>query len=307
MKHAVRPLGLVVLVAAVIWIAALSAQAAPIWEFKFNETGTSCANTGAGSPAPGIDNTRKGYYTAFADLHGADGGGVSGAAGDRAIDFSGLTTHGGVFPGYTYAPEVAIDNSLCGPIATPTTMTLSGWINAAEALPTNAYGPRIYLMGMQGYPKGWRVMLQTVETGKNMLALYAGNGSADAWYYFDITPVMASTDTNKWFDWAFTYDGTQTTNNLKLYMGTKTDAMQLVGTMNSGLGTLASGGNGFALNDNGNGGPGTFKGLQDNLRIDSAVLSMGELEAQRQADAVPEPATLSLLFMGALALMKRRS
>jgi hypothetical protein len=49
-----------------------------------------------------------------------------------------------------------------------------------------------------------------------------------------------------------------------------------------------------------------FTGYQDDIRIFQGILSVNEMEAVRQGDLVPEPATLSLLAVSGLAMLRRR-
>src|SRR5205085_5209175 len=62
----------------------------PIFEYRFNETGTSAASTGL-DPSPLTFQNSSGVIS---DLHSAAGLGVSGQVGDRAFDNTASTAMG---------------------------------------------------------------------------------------------------------------------------------------------------------------------------------------------------------------------
>jgi hypothetical protein len=124
------------------------------------------------------------------------------------------------------------------------------------------------------------------------------------------TPYAWWNATNQWNFLAWTVDLTQTTNNANFYWRTATAG---------GMGTTAHSINvpaGALTTQNG-----TFRfgenvgGLVDNIRVygsktdTSGILSMDDLNALHAADLaaeVPEPATLALLVVGSISLIRRK-
>ncbi len=257
-------------------------SAATLWEFKFNETGTSPANTGTGSPAPALV-TQRDFYGALADLHGADGSGVSRQPGDRALDLSGITTNGGIYAGKSFPPLMNVAYSNCTPIQNLTTLSLSGWFNAQATITTNQGVAR--LMSFNNYLVGFSVEFYTTNIATNQIKVLFDAAPA---LYFDVTAIMTCGDTNTWYFWAVTYDGTLSANNAKLYMGTPgLTVVQVGAARTANCGTLESTTTApFSLNSEN--GSGTLKGLQDNVRVDNVVLSLAELDARRIADAAAD-------------------
>jgi hypothetical protein len=279
---------------ALIAVAGLSAAlagrcpASTLWEFKFNETGASPANSGAGSPAPALV-TKQAFYGSISDLHGADGSGVSGLAGDRAMDLSGIATNGGMFAGKSAWPQINVANTNCTPIQDLTAFTLSGWFNARAPITRGTYRGDAKLMTFFHYSSaaggnlGFGVEFSTPDAAKNQMKVVLDAATL----FFDVTPIMDFGDTNRWYFWAVAYDGALGSGNARLYMGTPATAVAQVGaaqTANSGaMGTTTTD---FSLN--GGNGSGTLKGFQDNVRVDNVVLSQAELESRRIADAWPD-------------------
>lgn len=259
--------------------------AATVWEFKFNETGTAPANTGTGNPTPALV-TRQAFYGSASDLHGADASGVSGQAGDRALDLSGITTNGGVYPGMTFNPQINVAVANCTPIQNLTTLTLSGWFNARAPIATGTYKGEAKLMTFSHYSGGnlgFGVEFSTTDSAKNQLKVVLDAASL----YFDVTPAMTFTDINKWYFWAVTYDGTLGANNTKVYMGTPGASVAQMGVaQTANYGALETTTTDFSLN--GGNGSGTIKGLQDNVRVDNVVMDLAQLEARRVMDAAAD-------------------
>ena len=186
------------LIAAVGWliVAAGTGAAATLWEFKFNETGTSPANTGTGSPAPALV-TKQAFYGSNDDLHGVDGSGVKGRAGDRALDLTGIATNGGVFAGKSSWPQISVANTNCTPVQNLTTLTLSGWFNAQAPISKATYrgdGKLITFFHYSGSNRGFGVELSTTDAAKNEIKAVLDAATL----YFDVTPIMNFGDTNKW-------------------------------------------------------------------------------------------------------------
>jgi hypothetical protein len=272
--------------AGVLTLLAGTGVASTLWEFKFNETGLAPANTGTGSLAP-VLITRRAFSWPFRyDLHGADGSGVSGLAGDRALNLSGINTNGGLYTGHTAGPQLNVAYTNCTAIQNLTTLTLSGWFNALYPIEIATYSGNAKLMSfyqwssLNGGNNGFGVQISTTIATKNQIYVILDKASL----YFDVTAIMGFNDTNKWYFWAATYDGTLSSNNAKLYMGTPGSAVIQVGaaqTANSG--SLETNTSDFSLN--GGSGSGTIKGFQDNVRVDNVVMSLAELETRRILDA----------------------
>jgi hypothetical protein len=273
-----------VLVTAIALLTVLSgtATAAPLWEFKFNETGTSPANTGTGSPAPALV-TKQAWYGSTDDLHGADGSGVSRQTGDRALDLSGISTNGGMFPSKSFPPQINVANASCTPIQNLTTLTLSGWFNAQAPITKGTYKHDARLITFNTYQIGCGVEFSTTDIAKNQIAVVLDAATL----YFDVTAIMNFSDTNKWYFWAVTYDGTLGANNAKFYMGSTGSTLVQVGaTQSANVGAMETTTANFSLN--GDNGAGTLKGIQDNVRVDNVVMSLAELEIRRVTDAAAD-------------------
>ena len=279
--QSIRALGAM---AGLLVLTALPGVAATLWEFKFNETGVSPANTGTASPAPALV-CRQAFYGTTADLHGSDGSGVSGKSGDRSLDLSALSTNGGVFSGKSYGPQISVANSNCTAVQGLTTLTLSGWYNALASITRGTYKGDAKLITFYNYSGGnlgYSVEFSSNDATKNELKV----GLDGITLYFDITAVMNFDDTNKWYFWAVTYDGTLGASNVKLYLGTRSSAVAQVGAaQTANVGVLDPTTTDFSLNAAN--GAGTLKGFQDNVRVDNVVISLADLETRRVMDAAP--------------------
>ena len=284
--------------AGVLTLLAGTGVASTLWEFKFNETWPAAANTGTGSPAPTLITRRAYSWPVSYDLHGADGSGVSGLGGDRALDLSGINTNGGLYTGHTARPQLSVANTNCTAIQNLTTLTLSGWFNALHPIEKATYSGNSKLMSFYQWSSanngnnGFGVQIATTIATKNQIYVILDKANL----YFDLTGIMDFNDTNKWYFWAVTYDGTLTANNAKLYMGTPGSAVVQVGAaQTANYGTLESNTTDFVLS--GGSGYGTIKGFQDNVRVDNVVLSLAELEARRVMDVA---ANIALYGRGTL-------
>jgi hypothetical protein len=308
-------------VSAGAWLAASCAVAVagptPVWEFKFDDaaSGVRAINTGS-------DPNAANAYLTMKDASGATGnfrvsGGVSGRPGDMA--FSSATTglaHFAVVPGAN-----------AGGIGGFNKVTVSGWYKATQPVPITPNYVRIFLIGNRNEPnwdEGMVVDFNPQNLGYNQLGFEVndyynrfGEGGGDGY----AGPV--TNDTNVWHFWAITYDGTQTANNVKVYMGTTSASTAMVGTAAS-ITYVPLPGLGPSTNPTGiikNTGPGAdfvlsansensynngFIGLQDDIRVYNSVLTLSDIESIRVGDVAPEPASLSLLGLGGIALMLRR-
>ena len=260
--------------------------AVTVWEFKFNETGTTTANTGTDPTAPSLTIWDGVSYHHPGDLHGVDGSGVGGLPGDRCLDFAAITnTHGGKI--YPYSPpQTYIANSNLGAVISLTTMTHSCWVKLdTPLLASAAYANTARIADLDyanaggGFGFHWTFGVTAVTTQN--LVKYAIDGTSSS---FDINSYFPQTATNKWFFLALTYDGNLSTNNVKLYLGTRTTSMVLIGTQTANQGGLNATNVGFSAFGAANGQT-DLDGWGDNYRIDDAVLSLAQLDARRAADA----------------------
>ena len=268
-------------VTVLIGLAACLCSAATLWEFKFDDTGTTAANTGTAGATTNALQMKKHNYGGASDLHGASGSGVSGLPGDKALDLSGLNYAGGYFDdGSVQLPYLGVPIANCANIQNLQAVTLSGWFSTLQAITNGTYKRTPTLMDFTGASKGFAVRLSTTDPAKNMMEVLLDSSDL----FFDISSVMGFSDTNKWFFWALTYNGTLTNNNIKLYMGTKTSAVVQVGaTQTANQGSVDAATGDFAL-DTANGSY-TIKGFQDDVRIDNTILAQGDLEVRRKQDA----------------------
>ena len=99
----------------------------PLVEYKFNETGTTAANTGSLAAADNL--TLQAIGGAAADLHTADALGVSGKPGDRALDLTGAPQMGAGGAGPLAATPMGAN-----PIQTQNQFTVSGWFKASSVV-----------------------------------------------------------------------------------------------------------------------------------------------------------------------------
>lgn len=279
------------------------ASATPVFEWKFDETGTTAANTGSAGATANALSLRADVYGSATDLHGIAGTGVSGLAGDRALNLSALSGHGGTISPYTRGPNVWVTNGNCGPVNGLTTATFSGWFNADSPIPSaTAWERTPELFSFGNYSNGIEITFaREAAPTKNEVRVHLDG--TDVW--FDISTYMAFTDTNKWFFWGFTYDGNLTSNNAKFYIGSASSAVALAGTATMNVGAINTSPSDLSLGTGAGSGTIAFDGRIDNVRIDGSVLSQASLEARRGTD-VPEPVGMVLLAVGGLVCLRRR-
>lgn len=268
-------------------------QAAHVLGYAFNETGETAAPDGtaaASAPTLFLENG-----SADADLHSGPGTGVSGKTADRAFAGSGFTSRGrhGTEPDGQFSADFdAIDAF--------TSFTLAGWFktNPGESI---GGGRRIIsneplLFGNTGY--GLRAGASSASTGVLTLRV---NGAGVS------SPEGSFADQDSYVNFAVTYDGAASVDNVQFFKGTKGSPLMAVGgplTLDRGpvvnetqplvIGNTVASLNGFA-------------GLLDNLRIWDNIVPIAALESLRQDDVagvgiIPEPGSVALLAMGALCL-----
>ena len=296
-----------VLVALAVGLFALgaSAQGGLILEYGFNETGTTAASSGSDATVLTLRNSGN----TATDLHSAAGAGLTGDLGlagsatDRAFDNS-ASSMGGSGGVANQVDLEAIDALM--------SFTVSVWYTQASAKGTTTF-PRLisHRSGSNGFeieaPTGddtnddGRIILDSDTNTNNRPPAGSYDSAVGTWVFF-----------------AFSYDGSITTNNAKFYRGFRSDAEAAAvdGTYVAAVTEVAS----FSINQgavnnetaglnvgNRSDRARAFDGLLDNFRYhgsktdNTGALSTSQLETVRSADIVPEPSTLALVAMGLLA------
>ena len=154
------------------------------------------------------------------------------------------------------------------------------------------------------------------QFGANALLRWNSNGELQVrdenatWRYSS----GMTANNGQWMFYAVAFDST----SIKFYQGTETGAVQqineITGLSLPALPTFTTGTSSNALILGGytyNGSNKYWGADIDEFRIhtatdDSAALGLADLEAIRQFDVVPEPATIALLGMGMLAIRRRK-
>jgi hypothetical protein len=296
------------LLVAALWLAANTAKAAPVpaGEWLFNETGTLANSTGSNTA---LDLTLRNQTGAVADMHSADGSGLTGLPGDRAFDNRAATNMGTGASGRADISDSA-SNTLDG----LSTFTLAGWFRRdPAATSTNTgwlFNDYLYAPGI-GFT-GYGLYYNSGKLGMTV-GHYLGYDSAQS-------SAGAYADSDSWVFFAAVYKGTGTCPlncpYVSFYKGTLNSPVVLINTV-SGSGVLQGGASypdvqyftlGSASYSTGasivTGGP--FDGLLDNMRIYGSALSLADIEAMQAADipaAVPLPGTLWLFGTGAAGVM----
>lgn len=277
------------------WCVSAPAQAQTLLvEYKFNDSGTTTANSGSlGGTATMLNSS-----LAATDLHGAASSGVPGSNLPSDLSLN-LTSAGGMGTGNT-GPQV---NAGTVSLSTLKSFTITGWINSSVKLSTSANSARIYDNGVT------KIYL---SAGGMVISLYNGASTTD--YSGSVATSSLWSTANQWVFYAITYDGTSA-NNLKFYYGSAAasiagaDASPTVAAnLNLGNGVLDIGNR--ATGDR------PFAGSMDDFRIygsttdGSGALSLSSIESIRSLDVVPEPNTVAMLLSSVLVLgflARRRS
>lgn len=266
---------------------------AQVLSYPFNETGTQAAATG--SVADGLGNPKlnfTGNFGGTADLHSADGGGVSGLPGDRAFD---NTSSSGII-GAAHAQHPADFDA----IDAFNSFTLTGWFRlpatATESLGRQAALIENSTISVLDAPGGYRLRGgPTANSGTLELRVNRDNSVESSAAYNEI---------GQWVYFAVSYDGTLSSNNVLFYKGTTNGSVSLVDTLSLNAGPVAQENipltlgvtqtSGLTLN--------SFSGFLDNVRIYGEVAPLATLESARLADAavIPEP---SLTAIGLVAVL----
>jgi hypothetical protein len=283
------------LIALTASVAALNGQTA-LYEFGFNDNASGTTTVSTGSSAASADLF---YHSDTGNtptnLRGADGSGVSGKAGDYALDLSGASKMGGngTSPGYggvAYASSASLNNAA--------STTISLWYNAAE---TPGNYARLVECGYSAiYFQGG---------GSIRVSFNVGGGSVKA---LDVTDSVFALS-NSWVFLAATFDGA--TGLVNIYAGTKDSGeLTLITSGSISAGTLGSS-TGLSIGNSGNSNDERpFKGLMDDVSIWSdtsgaaGVLSQTQLQTV-MSSSIPEPshgAVLLGVIAGAALMMSRR-
>lgn len=273
-----------------------SAQAQTlVYEYKFNDApGTSSASTGSTTTSANFYNTAGASTNLF-------GAGVSGLAGDYSFDNTASTRMGGTDSVPSGGSARVADS---GSLDLMTSFTLQGWYKIAPDVTGDYANNRIINKASTQY-----FVLQNSRTGANgTLTLSLSTGTGPTTVTSSGNSLLGESD---WVFFAVTYDSTLASNNIKFYAGTTDDSVVLVSQHTYLAG--ATGTNSATMFFGANAGANTrpFDGWLDNIRIykndglTSGALSLGQLEALRFADAIPEPSTAALMVFAALLLARR--
>lgn len=201
-----------------------------------------------------------------ADLRSAPGTGVSGGAGDRALDLTSAVQMGGK------GPTVVTNSKNAYDVSSLHALTIAGWYRIPDG--TEPSGAIFRCSGTNENPSGWSLWI-----GKNgKLQFSIGDGKS--------LRLATSTDAHtsgdgEWNFFAVAWDG----NEAKFYQGNKTDAAQefwqvpFKVKMNPGPPNYSLGQNNSLY--------GAFKGLLDHIDIFDKALSDDEIENLRKAALNP--------------------
>jgi len=268
---------------------------AEILGYQFNETGTSANATGSAAAGgnPQLNFTANGG--AAADLHGGPGSGVSGQSDDRAFDNSASTGIIGASHGQNAADFDPIDGL--------NAFTLSGWFRLPSSL-TESIGRQMSLIengtvSVNDDPGGFRLRGgSTANAGTLELTVNRDDR---------VESSAAFTPVGEWVNFAVTYDGLSTTDNVKFYVGSTSTPLALVDTLTLDSGPVLGESIPLTLGVTQTSGLtlGAFPGLLDSIRIYGEVASLGTLENARLADIrqVPEPSGWVLALVAAVSLL----
>jgi len=246
-------------------VAAFATRGAdPLLEFTFNDSGPTTEVTMRSLwDWPLAFQTQDG---ATADWHGALGTGVSGQSADRAFDNSAATGMGsGGLGGRAFG--VPHDTTPLDSV------TFSGWFRASG-------------VSIGGFARlfFWDGPRQVFAYPDSSL-YFAADGNRS------IGSDAAYTEVDEWVFFAVTFDGTQTTDNVRFWKGTRSNAVSLVSTRSLPAGPFDPGYYQFAIgNSYSNSSPTQpLDGWLDNFRLHggqgtNGLLSLQELENLRAQD-----------------------
>jgi hypothetical protein len=268
------------------------AASLPIFEYRFNDSGTSTSSSGTNTASASLLNSS----ATATDLHGGAGTGVSGLTGDNSFNNSASTGMGSAGTGGVArqsGPQAATDNLI--------SFTVTGWFKPESVAINNSASLVSNLSG-----GGFSLRANTIA---GQLLFETANGS--------VTSTGSSYGAvGSWTFFAVTYDGTTSSNNVIFYQGSTAAAATAVTTIGMTGGSIGTSTNPLSMgNSNINNRP--YDGSLDDIRLFGAtsgtagVLTLGEINTIRTNDLanVPEPSmTVTLLGMTiALAMARRRN
>ncbi len=249
--------------------------------YSFDESGTvasaaGSASFGAGNPLLNLIGNGGGA----ADLHGGAGSGVSGSPSDRALD---NTASDGIIGASRGQHAADFD-----PIDALAAFTLSGWFKLPDTA-TESIGRQDALIengtiSVLDDPGGYRLRGGAVANS-GTLELRVNRD-------FSIESSAAYTEIGEFVYFAVSYDGSGGTGNVKFYKGTTTETVTLVDTLTLNAGVVLDEAIPLSLGVTQTSGltVNPFNGLLDNVRIDSSIVSLAQLEARRLVDLGLTPA-----------------
>jgi hypothetical protein len=246
-------------------VAPATAPAEPLAIFSFNEAGA-WVYDGSGLAAnlvmgvnlyDGVNNITS------SDYHSASGTGVSGLAGDRAMNGA-LWTYSGSTYAFLENPQGL------APYKVLTKFSIAGWVNL-RSIPTSSQ--RMW---------DW--------SGTRELQVWAPNSgglrfSIGASHFDSAANLITSADLNRWVFIVITFDSTLSANAVKFYRGDAATAITTHfsqggnGVTAGAIDNSATAGN-FYLGNHANGTRG-FPGSLDDISLHNTALTVAEIEALR--------------------------
>lgn len=219
-------------------------------------------------------NVPVGTFAPSNNLSSVDLGLIEGAQAGRAIDFT---------------------NSFGNTLGAMTGFTITGWLNSRDL--TDGPGGNRIVFGLAS-PNGPGLDLVQLEDGSLQLGVnqWPDNTPARSSVWITADPEAGP---NNWVFFAVTYDGSQFAGNVSYYFGSPTQAAQLDGFALdydrgaiSQSGALTVGNFGSIVTARNETGPNSrvFRGLVDEIKIFSEVLTLQEIQDVQKAAAGAPPA-----------------
>lgn len=317
------------------------AQAAVLYQWGLDGTGVPSVTAGGGTLTVSNSTNGSSYFSSTGGWTGqpTDGYYASGGTNPGTTNQYGTADPAGV-------AATSSGNVLTG-LGTLGSFTVTMFVNPAEAWGTTSgtaaiNNSRLMMLGPSGYDEGtsspgfalainngnaFQVAIGGQSFGINpTLASNAGSISST------LTGASQSANTGQWVFVAFSYDGSATganpyadsaissatggaeANNDYLYIADAGNSNLILMTPNTGAGAIQSGNNSpgavafgsaaYAYLGNRSSLSRDFLGGIDDVSIYNGILSQSQLDA---LNTVPEPASLGLMSLCALALLQRRS
>ncbi len=274
-----------------------------IFDYRFNETGNQATNTG------GASNPLTLYRSSGVqgDLHSSPGSGVGGQAGNRAFDNRSATRLGGAGSDpATGGVGVMQGGTSFDGLAS---FTIQGWFNASVVGGSAGRLMERFKSGDSSLSQYISFTLSSREAERDgTLSLQIGGVTATS----TRSALLGQKDTWTFFAVTYDYNAIAGTSTVNFYVGSETSAVSLLVSRTISTGIINSN-DGNASIYFGNNATFTrpFAGLMDNIRLygaadHSGALTLSELETLRNADMIPEPGTVALVALGAVALLRFR-